>query len=76
MSVLEGWNIGRLICGNCSQRWGLFISRVPPIINIMVIKTEAYVGNVEITAISEIHEVSVSVYFIHEGQVSQPSSYD
>jgi hypothetical protein len=27
-------------------------------------------------AISEIHEVSVNVYFIYEGLVSQPSSYD
>lgn len=30
--------------------------------------------NVEITAISEICEVSVRVYFVYQGQITQPST--
>jgi hypothetical protein len=29
-------------------------------------------GNLEITAINEIHEMSPSVYFVSEGQVTEP----
>jgi hypothetical protein len=33
---------------------------------------EVYGGNVEIIAITEICTVSVSVYFVYEGEITQP----